>query len=118
VCMCVCVVCTHTHRHTHTHTHTQCLAVHVHPTHLHVCIVTEVCNYSESVFLPPPFPPPYPLSPSTPSPPSALSLSVDAGARMLYNDFLKNPDLPVFKKHEADLSQFKVRGLGFGFSRV
>ena len=31
-----------------------------------------------------------------------------SGARMLYNDFLKNPDLPVFKKHDADLSKFKA----------
>ena len=30
-----------------------------------------------------------------------------SGARMLYNDFIKNPDLPVFRKHSADLSKFK-----------
>jgi hypothetical protein len=30
-----------------------------------------------------------------------------SGARMLYNDFIKNPELPVFKKNAADLAQFK-----------
>uniref|UniRef100_A0A7S0DYV6 Hydroxymethylglutaryl-CoA synthase n=1 Tax=Hanusia phi TaxID=3032 RepID=A0A7S0DYV6_9CRYP len=30
-----------------------------------------------------------------------------SGARMLYNDFLRNPDLPIFKKHEKDLEPFK-----------
>jgi hypothetical protein len=39
------------------------------------------------------------------------------GARMLYNDFLKNPDLPVFKKHSDDLSKFKVTH-AFGASWV